>query len=99
MHVNEELLLLTPLVKPLPASSMTKTILEYKNAKDAPSNHDKWVHRDRGAIMSGEGVFRELGRSLARARHGKLLHTSYTANGVRPGQNSLIICPCYWTGY
>ncbi len=36
--------------------------------------------------MSGEGVFRELGRSLARARHGKLLHTSYTANGVRPGQ-------------
>lgn len=85
MHMNEELLLLTPLVKPLPASSMTKTILEAKGA-NGPSNHDKWAHRDRGAIMSGEGVFRELGRSLARARHGKLLHTSYTANGVRPGK-------------
>jgi len=86
MHQEEELLLLTPLVKPLPASSMTKTILESKSKSDsAPSVHDKWIHRDRGAIMSGEGVFRELGRSLARARHGKLLHTSYTANGVRPG--------------
>ncbi|KAB5583274.1 glycoside hydrolase family 3 protein [Coniochaeta sp. 2T2.1] len=90
MHMTEELLLLTPLVKPLPASSMTKSILEAKNAKDAPSNHDKWAHRDRGAIMSGEGVFRELGRSLARARHGKLLHTSYTANGVRPVHENLI---------
>lgn len=85
MHQEEELLLLTPLVKPLPASSMTKALLE-KNKLEATTNHDKWVHRDRGAIMSGEGVFRELGRSLARARHGKLLHTSYTANGVRPGQ-------------
>ncbi|KAK1755679.1 glycoside hydrolase family 3 protein [Echria macrotheca] len=91
MHQEEELLLLTPLVKPLPASAMTKTILESKNKSDsAPSMHDKWVHRDRGAIMSGEGVFRELGRSLARARHGKLLHTSYTANGVRPVHENLI---------
>ncbi|KAK3316318.1 glycoside hydrolase family 3 protein [Apodospora peruviana] len=92
MHQEEELLLLTPLVKPLPASSMTKTILESKNKTEsaAPTTHDKWVHRDRGAIMSGEGVFRELGRSLARARHGKLLHTSYTANGVRPVHENLI---------
>lgn len=89
MHQEEELLLLTPLVKPLPASSMTKAILEGKNRSDAaPTTHDKWAHRDRGAIMSGEGVFRELGRSLARSRHGKLLHTSYTANGVRPGQSA-----------
>ncbi len=91
MHPEEELLLLTPLVKPLPASSATKALIESKNLKDgAPSVHDKWLHRDRGAIMSGEGVFRELGRSLARARHGKLLHTSYTANGVRPGESSRI---------
>ncbi|KAK4159096.1 beta-hexosaminidase [Cladorrhinum sp. PSN259] len=91
MHQEEELLLLTPLVKPLPASSMTKSILELKNKSDASlSVHDKWVHRDRGVIMSGEGVFRELGRSLARARHGKLLHTSYTANGVRPVHENLI---------
>ncbi|KAG7112847.1 hypothetical protein HYQ44_009198 [Verticillium longisporum] len=40
--------------------------------------------------MSGEGVFRDFGRSLARARHGKLLHTSYTANGVRPVHENLI---------
>ncbi|ERS99871.1 hypothetical protein HMPREF1624_03238 [Sporothrix schenckii ATCC 58251] len=93
MHQHEELLLLTPLVKPLPASSATKT-LENKNfissSASSQSLHDKWVHRDRGAIMSGEGVFRGLGRSLARARHGKLLHTSYTANGVRPVHENLI---------
>jgi beta-N-acetylhexosaminidase len=93
MHQEEELLLLTPLVKPLPASVLTKSLLQAKDAQtSAPNNHDKWVHRDRGAIMSGEGVFRELGKSLARARHGKLLHTSYTANGVRPGEN---ISPCH----
>lgn len=90
MEPDEELLLLTPLVKPLPASTATKAI-ESKKAKDGPSTiHDKWIHRDRSAIMSGEGVFRELGRSLARARNGKILHTSYTANGVRPVHENLI---------
>ncbi|CAI0648325.1 unnamed protein product [Colletotrichum noveboracense] len=91
MHQEEELLLLTPLVKPLPASSLTKSILQAKDAQMlAPTAHDKWLHREKGAIMSGEGVFREFGRSLARARHGKLLHTSYTANGVRPVHENLI---------
>jgi beta-N-acetylhexosaminidase len=86
LYAEEELLLLTPLVKPLPASGATKTIAE--NSKTVPSEHDKWMHRS--SIMSGEGVFRELGRSLARQRHGKLLHTSYTANGVRPVHENLI---------
>ncbi|KAJ4422232.1 hypothetical protein N0V82_003092 [Gnomoniopsis sp. IMI 355080] len=91
MGQSEELLLLTPLVKPLPASTATKAI-ESKNHKDGGgfSIHDKWIHRDRGAIMSGEGVFRELGRSITRARNGKVLHTSYTANGVRPVHENLI---------
>lgn len=90
MHPSEELLLLTPLVKPLPASSLTKSLIESKanGQSSRPTNHDTWVHkdRDRGAIMSGEGVFREFGKELARSRNGKLLHTSYTANGVRPGK-------------
>ncbi|KAI1649047.1 glycoside hydrolase family 3 protein [Daldinia loculata] len=85
---EEELLLLTPLVKPLPASAATKNMLEKGNK--APSLHEKWIHQERGAIMSGEGVFRELGRSIARIRNGKLLHTSYTANGLRPVHENLI---------
>lgn len=92
MHPTEELLLLTPLVKPLPASSLTKRVLDSKmnGQASAGTNHDNWVHRDRerSAIMSGEGVFREFGKELARSRNGKLLHTSYTANGVRPGKLS-----------
>ncbi|KAJ9151136.1 Glycoside hydrolase family 3 protein [Pleurostoma richardsiae] len=91
MQQDEELLLLTPLVKPLPASSAKKTLLEGKRARDGQASlHDRLLHRERGSIMSGEGVFRELGRSLARARNGKLLHTSYTANGVRPVHENLI---------
>ncbi|OAA67356.1 glycoside hydrolase [Niveomyces insectorum RCEF 264] len=100
MHQREELLLLTPLVKPLPASSATKTLESTKSTTTtaatatatatATTQHDRWLHRDRSAVMSGEGVFRGLGRSLARARHGKLLHTSYTANGVRPVHENLI---------
>jgi beta-N-acetylhexosaminidase len=88
MHPGEELLLLTPLVKPLPASSLTKKLLAAKdNQNQAEGQHEMWAHngRDRSAILSGEGVFREFGKSLARARNEKLLHTSYTANGVRPG--------------
>lgn len=85
LRANEELLLLTPLLKPLPASAATKYLSEQKTV---PAENDRWM--DRGAIMSGEGVFRELGRSLAKRRHGKLLHTSYTANGVRPTHEHLI---------
>lgn len=89
MHAGEELLLLTPLVKPLPASSLTKRINESTNGNRISSTaHENWIHRDRErkSAMSGEGVFREFGKSLARARNNKLLHTSYTANGVRPGE-------------
>lgn len=90
MHQSEELLLLTPLVKPLPASSLKKSLVESKQERqeDTPTNHDHWLHSSRvnGPNMSGEGVFREFGKGLARARNGKLLHTSYTANGVRPGK-------------
>lgn len=85
LRASEELLLLTPLLKPLPASAATKFLSEQK---ETPADNDRWT--DRSAIMSGEGVFRELGRSLAKRRHGKLLHTSYTANGVRPTHEHLI---------
>ncbi|KAH6894385.1 family 3 glycoside hydrolase [Thelonectria olida] len=93
MHPGEELLLLTPLVKPLPATSLTKKLLESKGDRSLiNTTHDSWSHtdRERGAIMSGEEVFREFGKSLARARNEKLLHTSYTANGVRPVHENLI---------
>ncbi|OBT43600.1 hypothetical protein VE00_07011 [Pseudogymnoascus sp. WSF 3629] len=85
MSESEDLLLLTPLLKPLPASAATKFLSE---GKATAIDHDRWM--DRGSIMSGEGVFRELGRQLARQRRGKLLHTSYTANGVRPTHEHLI---------
>ena len=84
---HEELLLLTPLLKPLPTSAASKTLGE---ANDAPSHelHSAW--KASASVMSGERVFRELGRSLARQRNGRLLHASYTANGVRPDHESLI---------
>lgn len=83
---EEELLLLTPLVKPLAASAASRAISDTANGSSP--DHHSW---DRTAsVMSGEQVFRELGRSLARQRHGRVLHTSYTANGVRPVHENLI---------
>ena len=81
---EEELLLLSPLVKPLPASAASRRLAAIINSRDSSSV-------DRGtSAMSGETIFRELGRSLARQRNGRVIHTSYTANGVRPVHENLI---------
>ncbi|KAI4762641.1 glycoside hydrolase [Aureobasidium sp. EXF-12344] len=82
---EEELLLLTPLVKPLAASAAAREISSHTSV-DSPE--PQWERGSPG--LSGERVFRELGRSLARQRTGRVLHTSYTANGVRPQHESLI---------
>ncbi|GAB7363431.1 hypothetical protein MBLNU230_g3707t1 [Neophaeotheca triangularis] len=73
---QDELLLLTPLVNPLVASTASAQL-----PSDPPDGNS--------SLMSGERVFRELGRSLARQR-GRVLHTSYTATGIRPQHENLI---------
>ena len=78
---DEELLLLTPLVKPLPASAASQALATSAGIPDMSSHN---------ALISGEFVFKEFGRSLARQRNGRVLHASYTANGVRPVHESLI---------
>ena len=83
LDTDEELLLLTPLVKPLPASAASQ------QAAQAPSNKPPLWHKNASG-MGGENVFRELGRSLARKRGGRVLHTSYTANGLRPVHENFI---------
>ncbi|KAF2747267.1 glycoside hydrolase family 3 protein [Sporormia fimetaria CBS 119925] len=83
---EEELLLLTPLVKPLAASAASRALSESVTEKSPEPG--AWERT--ASVMSGERVFRELGRSLARQRNGRVLHTSYTANGVRPVHENLI---------
>ncbi|PSN66962.1 glycoside hydrolase [Corynespora cassiicola Philippines] len=83
---EEELLLLTPLVKPLVASAASRALSETA----AASTPEPVSWQQSASVMSGERVFRELGRSLARQRSGRVLHTSYTANGVRPVHENLI---------
>ncbi|KAH1785762.1 hypothetical protein KXX35_001652 [Aspergillus fumigatus] len=82
---NEELLLLTPLVKPLPASAVSRSVTVHMNLSIDPIASDRTA-----SVLSGESVFKELGRSLSRQRSGRVLHTSYTANGVRPIHENLI---------
>jgi beta-N-acetylhexosaminidase len=84
---HKELLLLTPLLKPLPTSAAFKTLGESNDAA-SHERHSAWEAS--ASVMSGERVFRELGRSLARQRNGRLLHASYTANGLRPDHETLI---------
>lgn len=87
LQPDEELLLLTPLVKPLPASAMYRLLHEQSEVQNA----DHTLQFDTNiSIMSGEKVFRELGRGLTRQRNGKVAHTSYTANGVRPMHETLL---------
>lgn len=86
MEPEDELLLLTPLVKPLVASAASRQLSE-QASRDSP---EPAIWERSASVMSGERVFRELGRSLARQRSGRVLHTSYTANGVRPQHESLI---------
>ncbi|KAJ9302259.1 CAZyme family GH3 [Paecilomyces variotii] len=85
LEPDEELLLLTPLVKPLPTSAASRSMAENVNSSPDPMAWEKSA-----SVISGETVFRELGRSLARQRSGRVLHTSYTANGVRPVHENLI---------
>ncbi|WEW59048.1 glycoside hydrolase family 3 protein [Emydomyces testavorans] len=88
LEPDEELLLLTPLVKPLPASAVSLSISE--NSRDTVLSTDAVSWERSASVMSGESVFREFGRALARHRNGRVLHTSYTANGVRPIHENLI---------
>lgn len=83
---EEELLLLTPLLKPLPASAASRALSESITS----GSPEPAVWERSASVMSGERVFRELGRSLARQRSGRVLHTSYTANGLRPVHENLI---------
>lgn len=83
---EDELLLLTPLVKPLAASAASRALSD--EAHVGSPQPAQWERS--ASVMSGERVFRELGRSLARQRSGRVLHTSYTANGVRPQHENLI---------
>jgi beta-N-acetylhexosaminidase len=85
LEPDEELLLLTPLVKPLPASAVSRSVVENMTPSADPLAWERVA-----SIMNGEGVFREFGRSLARQRSGRVLHTSYTATGVRPVHENLI---------
>lgn len=83
---NEELLLLTPLVKPLPASAVSRSVAAHLGLSlEDPIAWDRMA-----SVLSGESVFKELGRSLSRQRNGRVLHTSYTTNGVRPIHENLI---------
>ncbi|RVX75910.1 hypothetical protein B0A52_00267 [Exophiala mesophila] len=89
INPEEELLLLTPLVKPLPASALFHHIQEEYSALSTFTARSPSLDTNT-SVMSGEQVFRELGKNMAKYRRGKLSHTSYTANGVRPLHENLL---------
>lgn len=84
---EDEILLLTPLVKPLPASSAFR---QYADEAREQSLSPRPNYATDNMVMTGERVFRNFGRLLAKRRNGKVIHASYTANGVRTQHESLI---------
>ncbi|KAK5096198.1 hypothetical protein LTS08_007804 [Lithohypha guttulata] len=87
MRPEDELLLLTPLVKPLPGSAASKQSTE--EILEEPVSV-RTTHVTDGTLMAGEKVFQKLGQALAIYRNGKVLHASYTANGIRPQHEALL---------
>ena len=70
-----------------------------RNSVKSPTEYTQWEksiasppsNASSAALgMVGESIFKEFGRSIARQRNGRVLHTSYTANGVRPVHENLI---------
>lgn len=84
---EDEILLLTPLVKPLPASAAFKQFTEETRERSLSPRPN---YATDNSVMTGERVFRNFGRYLARRRNGRVMHTSYTANGVRPQHEALL---------
>lgn len=72
---SESLLLLTPLLTSSALRSSTPSTTNHS------SNQDILDHSH--SLLSGEQLFSTLGTILARRRNGKVLHTSYTENGVQ----------------
>ncbi|ERF72420.1 hypothetical protein EPUS_06049 [Endocarpon pusillum Z07020] len=87
LDTERELLLLTPLLKPLPSSAAHQKL---NAAPDGTAYDQTSVWDSSSSIMSGERIFQELGRAMSRQRNGRVLHTSYTANGLRPIHEDLI---------
>ena len=83
---EETILILTPLIKPLPASAASKAIFETVYT----GSPEPVVSERSASVISGEQVFKEFGSSLSRQRCGSVAHTSYTATGVRPLHDDLI---------
>ncbi|KAK6534552.1 hypothetical protein TWF281_005865 [Arthrobotrys megalospora] len=109
---DQDILLLTPLVKPLPASllgqaeelnaslklesnrsdnSPTPTMASAATSRpDQKSLLSSFLSDKDRVLMTGEVVFRELGRSIGRSSGARILHSSYTASGIRPVHENLI---------
>lgn len=81
LESDEECLILSPLLKPLPASAASQALAVQEESPGLLSNI---------SFSASETVFREFGRSLARQRNGRVLHAAYTANGLRPLHENLI---------
>lgn len=96
LKADDELLLLTPLVKPLAASAAARALSHTLDRQAHGASPESFLSAssnsaDKPAIIMGsEGVFTELGSSLSQYRQGKVLHTSYTTNGLRPVHENLI---------
>lgn len=82
---HESLLLLTPHLKPLAASALSARMFEL------PPQPPQETHTHEPPHQSPfESVFRELGRTLARQRHGRVMHASYTSTGLATMHEQLV---------
>ncbi|KAI5291336.1 hypothetical protein KEM54_005328 [Ascosphaera aggregata] len=85
---DEPLLLLTPHLKPLAASAAKVCSRDTNGVTVMSKDQISWQRST--TEPGGEGVFREFGRTLTRARNGRVMHATYTSTGVSVTHENLI---------
>lgn len=78
---TSEILLLSPLLELFPSTITRKCSTSHSNTSEEESL---------AGLLLSEGTFQQFGRFLAEKLHGKITHTSYSSNGLRPSHEQHI---------
>ncbi|KAH8819807.1 glycoside hydrolase superfamily, partial [Xylogone sp. PMI_703] len=83
LNKGDRVLLLTPLLESFPSTATRST--RYNTTHAAGCSGSSHLQ-----LAAGEDVFQSFGSSLAQKNQLRVLHTSYSSNGIRPHHEQLI---------
>lgn len=78
---TSEILLLSPLLELFPSTMTRNCSTSHSNTSEDETS---------ASLLPSEGTFQRFGRFLSEKLHGKVTHTSYSSNGLRPSHEQHI---------